>query len=82
MQLKEIRRHPNLDTASSLVQYSENCHLVAGVKMHRYNCVRGSRGGRHVLPNEQMRLWKKERPKIEPKRILRTVWVCCEVPRH
>lgn len=68
MQLKGIRRHPNLDTASSLVQYSKNCHLVAGVKRYYCNCLYGDRGRRHVLPNEQMWLWKKERPKIEPKR--------------
>lgn len=38
-QLKKIRRHLNLDTASSLVQYSKNCHLAADVKMHYCNCV-------------------------------------------
>lgn len=38
-QLKKIRRHLNLDTASSLVQYSKDCHLAAEVKMHYCNCV-------------------------------------------
>jgi len=82
MQLKKIRRHPNLDSVPSLVQYSKNGHLVAGLEMRYCDCVCGGTGRRLILPNEQMWLWKKERPKIEPQRILRTVWACCEVPRH
>lgn len=63
-QLKlNIRRHSNTDTASILVQYSKNCHLIAGVKVHYYNWVCGGRGHRQVLPNEWMYHGRKRDPK-------------------
>lgn len=42
--------------------------------MQYNNCVWGGKGCRHILRSEQIWLWKKERLKIEPKGILRTVW--------
>lgn len=72
--VKENQKASRFRYCIRLGQYSKNCHLIAGVKMHYNNCVWGGKGCRHILPSEQMWLWKKERLRIEPKEILKTVW--------